>query len=385
MKHIRNFIQNNLFFLMCLFVASSFSSCSNDDDTTIVPDNWINISNEGFTIDYEGGLLTRDFTVPEEVNSERVYVISESNWIRASIENTTVNLKITESTVTQERNSIVTLIYDEAHRLDISVTQGAAPAAKVSELLLPASLHNQTVGLGQVFDLASLIEVLPENAGNKTLSYTVEGDKDAVSIENGILKIEKEGTATIKVAATDGSGVTTDLKIICSGTEPFIRDGWSVATSIKYSNGNGYVTDGSTGKPEDMFDGDASTFLSLVKPGKSYSGYTTPADHQLYFIIDMGTEQSFNYFTWAHRVGNNSDYLRVWGVSIDGSNNGEDFTEIQSNIDIPYANNTDEIKIEIPESTYRYIKVKLVKWSDIAGGSKSGSSMQIGEFNVGKK
>ena len=104
---------------MCLFVASSFSSCSNDDDTAIVPDNWINIPNEGFTIGYEGGLLTRDFTVPEEVNSERVYIISESNWIRASIENTTVNLKITESTVTQERNSIVTLIYDEADRKSV--------------------------------------------------------------------------------------------------------------------------------------------------------------------------------------------------------------------------------------------------------------------------
>ena len=226
---------------------------------------------------------------------------------------------------------------------------------------------------------------MPANAGNKTLNYTVEGDKDIVSIENGILKIEKEGTATIKVAATDGSGVTADLKIIGSGTEPFIRDGWSVETSIKYSNGNGYVVDGSTGKPEDMFDGDASTFLSLVKPGKSYSGSTTPADHQLYFVVDMGVEQSFNYFTWAHRAGNSYDYLRVWGISIEGSNNGKDFTEIQSNIDIPHASNTDEIKIEIPESTYRYIKVKLVKWSDIAGGSTSGSSMQIGEFNVGKK
>lgn len=384
MKHIRNFIQNNVFFLMCI-LCTFLSSCSNDDDTTIVPDNWINIPNEGFTIGYEGGLLTRDFTVSAEINPERVYIISESNWIRASIENTTVNLRITESTVTQERNSIVTLIYDGAHRLELPVTQVAAPAAKVSEIRLPASLHNQTIGLGQVFNLTSLIEVMPANAGNKTLNYTVEGDKDIVSIENGILKIEKEGTATIKVAATDGSGVTADLKIIGSGTEPFIRDGWSVETSIKYSNGNGYVVDGSTGKPEDMFDGDASTFLSLVKPGKSYSGSTTPADHQLYFVVDMGVEQSFNYFTWAHRAGNSYDYLRVWGISIEGSNNGKDFTEIQSNIDIPHASNTDEIKIEIPESTYRYIKVKLVKWSDIAGGSTSGSSMQIGEFNVGKK
>ncbi len=384
MKHIRNFIQDNMFFLMCILCAS-FSSCSNDDDTAIVPDNWINIPNEGFTIDYEGGLLTRDFTVPGEINPERIYIISESDWIRASIENTTVNLKITESTVTQERNSIVTLIYDEAHQLDIPVTQGAAPAAKVSEILLPASLHNQTIGLGQVFNLTSLIEVLPENAGNKTLSYTVEGNKDVVSIENGILKIEKEGTATIKVAATDGSGVTENLKIIGSGTEPFIRDGWNVTTSIKYNNGEGYMADGSTGKPEDMFDGDASTFLSLVKPGKKYNGSSTPADHQLYFVVDMGVEQSFNYFTWAHRSSNNYNYLRVWGVSIDGSNDGKDFTEIQSDIDIPYANNTDKIKIEIPESTYRYIKVKLVKWSDNGGGAKSGSTMQIGEFNVGKK
>ncbi|WP_294627199.1 discoidin domain-containing protein [uncultured Bacteroides sp.] len=378
------YTRNNVFHLICILCAF-FASCSSDNETITVPDNWINISDEAFTIGYEGGSLTRDFTVPEAVNPEHIYIVSESNWVRASIKNSIVNLDITESIVTQERNSTVTLIYDEAHRKEISVTQAAAPAAKVSEIILPASLHNQVIGLGQTFDLNSLVEVLPENAGNKTLNYTAEGDKDAVSIANGILKIEKEGTATIKVAATDGSGVTAELKIICSGTEPFIRNGWSVETSIKYNNGNGYVADGETGKPEDMFDGDPTTFLSLVKPGKTYSGCTTPTGYQLDFVVDMGVEQSFNYFTWGHRGNNSCDYLRVWGISIEGSNNGKDFTEIESDIDIPHANNTDEIKIEIPESTYRYIKVKLVKWSDIAGGSKSGSSMQIGEFNVGKK
>ncbi|MDR0823793.1 MAG: discoidin domain-containing protein, partial [Prevotella sp.] len=167
------------------------------------------------------------------------------------------------------------------------------------------------------------------------------------------------------------------------------RSFWTINTSIVYANGQNYVTDGATGKAEHILDGDTGTFLSLVKPGKSYaaggSTYVTPADHQLYFIIDMGVAQKFNYIQWAHRAGNSNNYLRVWGIGVYGSNDGTSFTAIKTGIDIPYGSITPPQELPIPSSEYRYVKVTIEKWSDNSGGSKSGSTVQISEFNLGNK
>ena len=74
----------------------------------------------------------------------------------------------------------------------------------------------------------------------------------------------------------------------------------------------------------------------------------------------MGAEQTFNYFTWMHRSTNGYNYLRAWGISMYGSNDGKNFIEIKSDIDIPYENNTDE---------------------SVTGGS----TMQVAEFGLGLK
>ena len=124
-----------------------------------------------------------------------------------------------------------------------------------------------------------------------------------------------------------------------------------------------------------------------MKPGKSYgSDYTAAGINEpLYFVVDMGAEQTFNYFTWMHRSTNGANYLRAWGISMYGSNDGKNFIEIKSDIDIPYENNTDEIVIAIPESTYRYVKVQFVKWSDLVTGSTSGGTLQVAEFGLGRE
>lgn len=170
-----------------------------------------------------------------------------------------------------------------------------------------------------------------------------------------------------------------------SGNIRLNRDSWTASTSITYANGNNYSADGSTGKPEHLFDNSSTTFLSLVKPGKSYSGCTAGGkDEPIYFVVDMQTQQTFNYFTWSHRSNNSSNYLRVWGISMFGSNDGQNFTEIKSNIAIPYESNADEILIDIPESTYRYVKVQYTNWSDL-NGVTGGSTMQVAEFGLGLK
>lgn len=72
----------------------------------------------------------------------------------------------------------------------------------------------------------------------------------------------------------------------------------------KYSNGQNYVTDGNTGKPEDILDGKQSTYLSMIKPGKSMGAYVGTTDPN--FTVDMQQPQTFNYF-----IGNIGNRIMV--------------------------------------------------------------------------
>jgi hypothetical protein len=180
------------------------------------------------------------------------------------------------------------------------------------------------------------------------------------------------------------------------------RANWTVTTLT----GTGYthVPDGTTGLPEHILDDNTATFLSLVKPGKSYSPISSqPAGFMPSFTVDMQIAQTFDYIKWRHRSGNSYKYLRVYGVDIEISNDGTNFTKI--NTDIVWIPNVDgyagasntadpkTYKIDIPQSTSRYIRVKLIMWSDIydslhpdhpGTGPAAGSTMQIAEFGVGK-
>jgi hypothetical protein len=208
------------------------------------------------------------------------------------------------------------------------------------------------------------------------------------------------------------------------------RTNWTVTTQTQDAERNpyGYMWDGGTkdapvtGLPEHMFDGQTGSYLSLVKPGGSYGGITPPTDFTPSFIIDMQTAQEFDYIKWNHRYGsygsvsgNNYNYLRVYGVVLEGSNDGADFTKIapaapagtdpdivwipQAGSYIGGAQAQDDAAHTIPvaKSTYRYIKVNLTVQSknygtdegkyqhpdDPGEGSTGGNTMQIAEFGLG--
>jgi hypothetical protein len=202
------------------------------------------------------------------------------------------------------------------------------------------------------------------------------------------------------------------------------RSNWTVTTQT--ATGYDYVRDGwnaaenkfTTGQPTDLFDGNAGTYLSLVKPGKSYNPSngadaipTQPRDFIPSFTVDMQTQQTFDYIKWRHRNGpnpaggsNNYNYLRVYGIDIEGSNDGTTFTRINTGgiiwipntggyLASPSTADPNTYTIDIPESAYRYIRVKPAIWSDTYSshhpdypgtGAGSGSTMQIAEFALGK-
>lgn len=385
MKKIKTDAKNIVLHLLLFLGGFSIISCSDDDSATIIPENWITISNETISTTYKGGTLERDFALSKGVNSSHIYIISQADWCLASIDNgSKVKIEIKGSTVIKERKTAVIIIYDEQHQVSIPISQEAAPAALIKEIKFPTELLGQPLGAGQAFDLNSLMQILPENAGNKTLNYSITGDEGAISINNGILKTLSEGSATVTASSTDGSGVTANITITVDKSLPFKRGSWTIDTSIRYENADktNYVPDNTTGLPEHLFDESTTTYLSLAKPGKTVNGCTTPEEHELYFIVDTKAEQTFNYFIWSHRSSNSMTYLRVWGVSIYSSHDGENFEPIIENVSID--NSTIDNKIAIPETTCRYIKAEFIDWSDL-NGITSGSSLQVAEFNLGKE
>jgi hypothetical protein len=134
-----------------------------------------------------------------------------------------------------------------------------------------------------------------------------------------------------------------------------------------------------TASPRAHIDGSTATYLNLVKPGKSSEGISPPVGNEMWFIIDMGAVHEFSYYRIRHRdtgVG-----LRVWALSIYGSNDGVNFSEIEKNIDTPsysVGSVLETPNIAIPRSRYRYIKVVYEKWDTV-----NNSSVQISEFYLG--
>ncbi|MFV0537144.1 MAG: Ig-like domain-containing protein [Dysgonomonas sp.] len=286
---------------------------------------------------------------------------------------------------------------------------------------------------GAAFDLGACVTLAPADTWNRAVTYTSNDQSIATVSASGIVTPVNIGNTTITIKTSDGSNLSKDCNVTVQ--DLVIREvdldctNWTVATQTH--NSYGYMWDGGTqaapvtGLPEHLFDGQIGSYLSLVKPGGSLNGVNPPVDSTPpSFIVDMKSTQEFGYIKWSHRNGTYSNsngsvgtniynYLRVFGVIIEGSNDGTNFAKIApsepagSNSDIVWipqkasyvgsATSTEDTSYTIPvtKSTYRYVKVNLVVNSfsyktdkyqhpDYPGnGHTGGNSMQVAEFGLG--
>lgn len=257
---------------------------------------------------------------------------------------------------------------------------GKIPVERI-DLGKAGDLNGKSVAIGQTFDLGSIIAVYPSNASEQTLSYDIVAGESAITIdENGVIQTVASGDVEISISATDEFQQATPQTIkfkVDKSLTLFERALWSVDTSIVYADGNNYTPDGTTGLPSHLIDGKNNTYLALTKPGKTYNGHTTPANHTLYFLIDMGSEQEFNYFRYIHR--NNNQNFQAFTISLYGSNDKVNFTEIEKDVKVGPAK---EVTFEksVGLSKYKYVKVEFNTYLTSAG-----YNITVAEFNVGKK
>ncbi|MDR0938758.1 MAG: Ig-like domain-containing protein [Mediterranea sp.] len=257
----------------------------------------------------------------------------------------------------------------------------------VKEILVPDAFKNYTMAPGASLNLGDYISVLPANASDKSFAFRTTDPEIVEVSEDGIVKANSLGTDTITIlAAEQGGEAFTELIIEVKAPtyQALDRTEWKMDTSIKYSDGKNYVPDGSTGKPEDLLDGKANTFLSLVKPTKT-AGYTTGGvtykpepNAPLFFVADTQSETTtFDYVRFGYRTSNTNLYLRPYGFSIYGSNDGTDFELILGNVDAQPASTNVVFNLPLPVS-YRYVRIVFTDWD-----TKNGSTIQLAEFDLG--
>lgn len=362
--------------LLLLLTGFSFVACNDDDKEIVVPDNWVTVSTESMSIGYEGGRLTHDFTLAKGLDASAVYIINQESWCSGYIKDGKITVDVDLSENINGRTAKMFLTYDENHQVELTVEQGKAPAILATGI--DKSAMPESINIYETLDLNTVIKVLPANASYKDLNFTLAEGSEAFAklSESGVITGTAEGKVTINIATTDESGITDAVTLEIIGNIKLNRDSWTVTTFAKYANGQNYVTDGTTGKPEHILDGEAGTYLSLIKPGKSMNGYVGTTDPN--FTVDMKEAQTFNYFYWQHRKQNNG-YLQILSVDIYGSNDNQNFTKINDEV-ISIVEDLYTIQyFDIPESTYRYVKVQYRSYSS------GGSSAQVAEFGLGLK
>ena len=252
----------------------------------------------------------------------------------------------------------------------------------VTSITVAEAYKDYYVAMDRTIKLGETVAVFPENATNPDVIYLSSDPEVAEVNEYGEVYTKGLGDVTITIKATDGSEVAATCDFHVSNveyTDYLERTNWTVETSHPWAADK---TVG--GEPEKMFDDNTKSSILLVKPGKTFTDanknvITVPATDVVYFIIDMQTPQTFDFFKLTHRTDNTSDNLRVKKVSVYGSNDNEEFTEILKGADIPVVKTISDVVVDLPmKVTYRYFKITLDAWSN------GGNTMQISEFNIGK-
>ena len=339
-------------------------------------------------VDYEFDLSKNLIVLPVNADNKKLWfsIADDAYADRASITPDGIITGVLNS----GRNRVtIDVVSDDNPEVTTSFRVQVVNEVLIDGVIVTPGLDGVEIGVGSTLDLNLCTSVTPVtvNPVNSKLIFELLEGTDVLALsDEGVITAIRPGTARLKATSKNNKFVEFTV-VVKDDLTDLLRLLWTVETSMPHG------TDGTNGEPRLMFDNSAGTYYVVVKPGKSHNGVSTPTGHFPYFEVDMKSVQKFNYIRWNHRSGNNLEYLRVWAIELAGSHDGEIFEDIimdedpetkEPILEIPLVyTSTARQDIVIPESEYRYIRVKLVKWSDIADGEKLGNTMQIGEFGVG--
>ena len=80
--------------MILLLFAGFFVAACDDEETVVVPDNWITVSTDPMTIGYEGGSLTCDYTLAKGLDASVVYIINHESWCLGYIKDSKIMIDV---------------------------------------------------------------------------------------------------------------------------------------------------------------------------------------------------------------------------------------------------------------------------------------------------
>lgn len=84
---------------------------------------------------------------------------------------------------------------------------------KVEEIIVAGGFERLSLKIGDIYDLNANLTVLPDNAADKSVSYTLKEGNGVVSLQDGIIEVTGVGVAVIEIMANDGSGISKELTV----------------------------------------------------------------------------------------------------------------------------------------------------------------------------
>ena len=293
----------------------------------------------------------------------------------------------------------------QSAQFKLTVAEGVPVALEKIEIKNGATAiqGSASVVLGEntTFDLHSHLQLTPANQ-TEGVKYVAYGPEEVATIdENGIVACKGVGTVTFVILAKSNEG--NDFKnagdkkayFAVNITDPrdLDRTGWEVSA-------NSGAISGTAGSKTAAFDNvfDPGVFKDVK--GSNF-GLTKPTtdDGEVWFVVDMQQEQSLNYFRLMHQSCRNTDRSCRWKKfsAILGSNDGESFTQIAADVDVPNLDNEPGIdpndggsrnidkfhtcsNVKLP-NTVKYRYLKFVGKKDCFTGTAK--TCQIAELYLG--
>ena len=205
---------------------------------------------------------------------------------------------------------------------------------------------------GNTFGFAAPIGELRVNAYDYRLGVTI-------LMENGTAK---SASLPYTYRLVNNGGYTLESDDLANNGD------WTVETSHPLPEDAAIAN-----APGSLVDGDLTTCLSMVKPGRSYGGVSVGDGERVWATIDLKTETGFNRIILTNR--NFQEYLNTKAVSFYGSNDGTTFMPIKEDVELPGLK--ENIITLDAKVSYRYLKMTFDRWD-----ASQGNTMQFAELGL---
>ena len=307
-------------------------------ESVTLPDEW----KDGYTMPLSGTLelAGKAAVLPENAsNRAESYDSSDKEVATVSAEGVVTPLKAGKTTISITVDGV-------SASFELTVTADVPVALEKIEIKNGATAiqGSASVVLGEntTFDLYSQLQLTPANQ-TEGVKYVAYGPEETATIdENGIVTCKGVGTVTFVILAKSNEG--NDFKnagdkkayFAVNITDPkdLDRTGWEISA-------NSGAISGTAGSKTAAFDNVFDPGVFSTPKGSTF-GLTKPTgDGEVWFVVDMQQEQSLNYFRLMHQSCRNTDRGCRWKKfsAILGSNDGNSFTQIAADVDVPNLDN----------------------------------------------